>query len=107
MDEEDTLNNYCADLVSLAKLEPALVYLLGGRPMGAWTSVRSLYARAGYPDESIKADLVATWLVPPDGDPGGAVVLFLDWDSFWSMKAWYNVAHLRERHPEMPAAAPE
>ena len=104
MDEEDILNNYCADLVSLTKLEPAIVYLLTERPMGAWTPVRELYARAGQPNESIKADLVATWLLSPNADPGGAVILFFDEESFWSMTAWYNVAHLREHHPEMSVA---
>jgi hypothetical protein len=104
MDEEDILNNHCADLVSLAKLEPALVYLLGERPPGAWSAVRELYARAGQPNEAIKADLVAAWLSPPNGDADGAVILFYDEESLWSMTAWYNVGRLRENRPEMSVA---
>jgi hypothetical protein len=104
MDEEETLSNLCGDLVSLKRLEPALVHLFRERQPGSWVTVRELDARAGYPNESIQGGLCATWLTTPSADPGEAVIFFLDPESFWSTKAWYNVAHLMDRHPRASVA---
>ncbi len=99
MDEEDILSNYCADLVSKTKLEPALVHLFRSRAVAAWVRVDELYRIAGVEREGIKPELVATRLPSPDGDPNGAVILFFDSESMWSMTAWYNIGRLSESHP--------
>jgi hypothetical protein len=99
MDEEDVLSNVCTDLVTLARLEPALVHLFGSKSAGEWVRVAELYGIAGHPDASIKAGLAAAWLPSPSGDRGAAVVLFYDDETLWSMTAWYDVARLFGARP--------
>lgn len=103
-DEADILNNLCADLVSLRRLEPGLVYLFRVKTPGTWTPVRELYDRAGQPDGSIKAQLAAAWL-PSPGGPDYAVVVFFDDETKWSLTADYNLARLMKAHPQSPVAA--
>jgi hypothetical protein len=102
MDEDDLLDLRCGDLVSLARLEPGLLHLFRAKAAGEWVPVAELYRAAGQPAADLKDGLVAAWLPSPDGDPGGAVVLFTD--TLWSMTTWYNTGRLRERHPEGAAA---
>lgn len=90
-DEADRLNNLCADLVSLRRLEPGLVHLFRDRPAGGWVPVAELYRRAGEPVEGIKPELVVTWLPSPSAQAGYAVVLFCDDDLQWSLTAYHNV----------------
>jgi len=104
MDEEDIMNEKCADLVSVARLEPALIHLFGTKLPGEWVRVRDLYQIAGQSTDGIKPGLAASWLPSPD-TTGYAVVLFYDEDSLWSTTAWYNAARLREQHPPIAVAA--
>ena len=93
-DETDRLSNLCTDLVSLARLEPALVHLFRHTRAGEWISVAELYRTAGAPEEGIKPELAATWLPSPSDQPGYAVVLFCDEQLQWSMTAYHNVDRL-------------
>lgn len=93
-DETDRLNNLCADLVSLRRLEPGLVHLFRDRQAGEWVPVAELYRFAGAPDDGIKPDLAATWLPSPSGQSGYAVVLFCDDELQWSLTAYHNVSGL-------------
>lgn len=93
-DETDSLNNLCADLVSLKRLEPGLVHLFRDRRAGEWVPVAELYLAAGAPDESIKPELAATWLPSPSAQPGRAIVYFCDDEIQWSLTAYYDAARL-------------
>ncbi|MEO2090964.1 MAG: hypothetical protein ABGY75_15915 [Gemmataceae bacterium] len=102
-DELDHLSNVCADLVSLKRLEPALVHLFRERPVGTWVPVRELYESAGTADD-IPGSVSAAWLPSPGGNFDYAVVSFYDDDLKWSMSAVYNVARLvRAPHPTAAA----
>ena len=100
-DETDRLSNLCADLVSLTRLEPGLVHLFHHSRAGEWISVAELYRVAGAPDDGIKPELAATWLTPPSGQPGYALVLFCDDELQWSTTAYHNVGRLF-RHETLP-----
>jgi hypothetical protein len=92
-DPTDTLSNWCADLVSLRRLEPGMVRLLSDTAPGVWVPVRDLYATAGV--DGPTGDLpAASWLPGPGGDAGVAVIVFSDPDEGWSMTADYNAARL-------------
>lgn len=93
MDEEDRLSEVCNDLVSLARFEPGLVHLFQ-RAAGAWVPVAELLRAAGASDETLPPTLAATWLVPPSGQPGYAVVFFCDDELQWSTTAYYNAERL-------------
>ena len=93
-DETDRLNNLCADLVSLRRLEPGLIRLFRDGPPGEWVPVGELYHAAGAADGSIKSELVAAWLPAPFGNSDYAVVLFYDDGTQWSLTASYHVARL-------------
>lgn len=103
-DEPDVLSNLCADLVSLRKLEPGLVYLFHQKAPGSWVSVRELYSQAGEADQVIKDQLAAAWLPSPH-DPNYAVVLFYDDATKWSLTADYNIARLLGQQPRSQIAA--
>lgn len=93
MDEEDVLSNLCTDLVSLARFEPALVYLFQSKRPGEWAPVGELYRRAGA-GGAIRPTLAATWLTSPTGQPGSAIVFFCDEDLSWNMTAYYDAERL-------------
>jgi hypothetical protein len=103
-DELDNLSNVCADLVSLKRLEPALLDLFQRRAAGTWVPVRELYENAGV-EGGIPASLAAAWLPSPSGDSGYAVISFYDDDLKWSQSAVYNVARLLPSHSTVPSAA--
>lgn len=93
MDEEDTLSNLCADLVSMTRFEPALLHLFQSKRPGEWVPVAELYRRAGAND-TIRPTLAAAWLTSPTVQPGYAVVFFCDDELQWSMTAYYNAERL-------------
>lgn len=97
-DEAARLSNLCADLISLRRLEPALLYLAARafrrKRAGEWVSVAELYRCAGSSDESIKPELVAAWLPAPFSDTDYVVVLFYDAETQWSLTADYNMTRL-------------
>jgi hypothetical protein len=93
-EDEITLTNACADLVSLKKYEAFPLYLLRDKRSGEWVGVRECCARLGLALTDLGPDLFATWLPDPPGHDGYAVVLFYDVESMWSMAAHYNRAHL-------------
>ena len=104
-DEPDVLSNLCTDLVTLRRLEPALVYLFRQKTPGSWVSLRELYEKAGQPDRGIKAQLAAAWL-PSPVEPDYAVVLFNDDATKWSLTADYNITRLLgQQLPSQIAAA--
>jgi hypothetical protein len=103
MELEDILSNRCADLVSLERLEPALVHLLRNRRAGEWVPVAELYRVAGATDAGIKPELAATWLSSPSNQPGYVVMLFCDDELQWNMTAYYNAERLAQ--PATPPAA--
>ncbi len=94
MELEDILCNQCADLVSLKRLEPALVHLLQNRSAGEWIPVAELYRIAGDSVDGIKPELAATWLTSPSNQPSYVIVLFCDDELQWSMTAYYNAERL-------------
>jgi hypothetical protein len=97
MDEEDVVNNQCADLVAERRFEPALRHLFTSKPVGEWVRVAELYRLAGQDAAAVKPTVVAAWLPAPD-DAENAVVVFHDPDTLWSMTAWYNVERLMGCH---------
>lgn len=103
-DEADIPSNVCTDLVSLRKLEPALIHLFRDTTPGVWVPVRELYARAGHSGEAIKTGLAAAWL-PSPGDPDYAVVVFFDNETKWSLTADYHAARLLGQQPQTQVAA--
>jgi hypothetical protein len=107
-DETDRLSNLCADLVSLKRLEPALVHLFRNKKPGEWVPVADLYRVAGAADATIKPELSATWLTSPSDQSGYAVVFFCDDELQWSTTAYHNVAGLFRdgTSPLTPAAGP-
>lgn len=92
-DPADRLSNWCADLVSLTKLEAGMVRLLRDTPAGTWVSVRRLYQTAGASGPDHDA-LAASWLPSPNAESGYAVVVFSDPGWLWSTTADYNAARL-------------
>ena len=102
-DELDAVSNLCADLVSLKRLEPALVHLFRDRPAGAWVSVAELYAAAGVSTADIPSGLSAAWMASTT-DSGYGVVSFYDDDLKWSTSAVYNVARLLKTQQPVAAA---
>lgn len=92
-DELDQLSNLCADLVSLKRLEPALVDLFRDRPAGAWVPVADLYAVAGASTTDVPPSLKVAWLSSAT-DSGYTAVTFYDDELKWSTSAVYNVARL-------------
>jgi hypothetical protein len=101
--DDDRRSYFCADLVSMSRLEPGLVHLLG-QPAGTWVAVRELYERSGQEVDEVDPNLMATWLNPPPGEgPGYVFVFCLDVESWWSFKAIYNAAWLLGRHPRVAA----
>jgi hypothetical protein len=107
-DEEDRLSNFCANLVSLTRLEPGLVHLFRTKQPGEWVSVTELYRVAGASEEGIKSELAATWLTSPSNQPGYAVIFFCDDELQWNLTVYYNVAWLfrNDNSPLTPAAVP-
>jgi hypothetical protein len=103
------LSTLCADLVSLRRLEPGLVHLFRTKQPGEWISVAELYRVAGESGAAIKPELAVTWLTPPSGQPGYAVVLFCEDELQWSTTAHYNVARLlrNDNVPLTPVAVPD
>lgn len=93
-DELDHLSNVCGDLVSLERLEPALVHLFRDRPAGTWVPVWELYESAGAAGDGIPSSVSAAWLPSPVGGSGYSVVSFYDDHLKWSMSAVYNTARL-------------
>ncbi len=93
MELEDILSNQCAEVVGMAKFEPALLHLFQNHRAGEWVSVGELYRIVGEADE-IKPELAATWLTSPSNQPGYAVVYFCDDELQWSQTAYYNVDRL-------------
>lgn len=93
-DEADRLNNVCADLVSLRRLEPAIVHLFRTKTAGEWATVAELYQVAGITDLYVKPELAVVWLPSAGGDPAEAVILFCDEQLQWSLTAYYNVGRL-------------
>jgi hypothetical protein len=94
MELEDILCNQCADLVTHAKFEPALIHLFQHRRAGEWIPVVELYRIAGAATDEIKPEVAATWLTSPSGQPGYAVVYFCDDELQWTLTAYYNVDRL-------------
>jgi hypothetical protein len=103
MELEDILCNQCADLVELAKFEPALIHLFQNRLAGEWVPVAELYRIAGASPDSIRPETAATWLSSPTNQPGYVVILFCDDELQWSMTAYYNADRLLQA--ATPAAA--
>lgn len=101
-DELDAISNQCADLVSLKRLEPALVHLFRDRRPGAWAPVADLYAHAGVPTD-VPAGLSVAWM-PSASDSGYGVVSFYDDELKWSTSAVYNVARLLKAKQPVAAA---
>lgn len=102
-DDLDHLSNVCADLVSLKRLEPALIHLFRERPAGAWVPLAELYAVAGADTNGLPPGLQAAWLASAN-DSGYAAVTFYDDDLKWSTSAVYNVARLLRVHQPTAAA---
>ncbi|MGH7223587.1 MAG: hypothetical protein ACRELF_10190 [Gemmataceae bacterium] len=90
------MNNICADLVSLKRLEAFPVHLLTAKRPGEWVPVRELCLQAGLDAEDLRPDLFAAWLAEPTGDEGYAVILFYEEESMWTMAARYNRQRLLE-----------
>lgn len=105
MDPEEILCTQCGDLVSLTRLEPALLHLLQNRSAGEWVPVAELYRIAGENGADIRAEVAAAWLPSPTNQPGYVIIFFCDDELQWSMTAYYNAARLLESITP-PAAAP-
>jgi len=106
-DEADQLNNLCADLVSLARMEPGLKHLFHGKAAGEWVPLAELYRLTGVTGVQIKPELAAAWLPSPSADSGYAVILFCDDELGWCMTAYYNVGWLfRDEATQLTPAAP-
>lgn len=93
MELEDILSNQCADVVGMAKFEPALLHLLRNHRAGEWVPVAELYRLAGVAEE-IKPELAATWLPSPTNQPGYVVIFFCDDELMWSLTAYHNADRL-------------
>ena len=102
-DELDAISNLCADLVSLKRHEPALVYLFRDHPAGTWVSVAEVYAHAGLSTADIPTGLSVAWMASTT-DSGYVVVSFYDDDLKWSTSAVYNVARLLKTQKPVAAA---
>src|SRR5205807_1491537 len=81
--------NFCADLLSMERLEAFPMQLLGG-PRGDWIAVRELCARLGIDANTIDGNLFATWLADPSGNDDYVTIIFYDADAEWTMAATYN-----------------
>lgn len=102
-DELDTVSNLCADLVSLKRLEPALVHLFRDKPAGVWVPVAELYAHARADATEVPSSLSAAWMASAT-DSGYGVVSFYDDELKWSTSAVYNVARLMNANKSVAAA---
>lgn len=93
-DDEITLYNACADLVTLAKKEAFPHYLLGSKRPGEWIGVRELCTQIGFTPGDLGPEVFVTWLPDPMGHEAYAVIMFYDDESKWSMAAHYHRARL-------------
>ena len=100
----DTLSNLCADLVSLKRLEPALVHLFRDHPAGAWVPVAELYALADRSTADIPVGLTVAWMASTTDSGYGVVSFYDDDDLKWSTSAVYNVARLLKAKQPVAAA---
>ena len=92
-DVADRLSNLCADLVSLRRLEPALMVLFAAE-RAEWVPVRELYLAADLPAEGVESGLDASWGPAPSSDPDYAVIIFFDPETQWTSTAYYNFGRL-------------
>lgn len=105
-DEEVALVNTCTDLVSLQKLEPFPLHLLGSKRPGEWIGVRECCLQLGVAPGDLRLDLFATWLPDPKGNDAYVVILFYEDESKWSMAAHYNRRRLLGAASPNPALPP-
>ena len=104
-DDEITLCNACADLVSLKKSEAFPLRLLGTKRSGEWIGVREFCLKIGVAADDIGPELFATWLPDPMAQEAYAVIMFYDDESKWSMAAQYNRGRLLDRALSQPTGA--
>ena len=93
-DDEITLYNACADLVTLEKKEPFPRYLLRSRQPGEWTGVRELCSQIDITPGDLGPEVFVTWLPDPRAREAYVVIMFYDDESKWSMAAHYHRTRL-------------
>lgn len=93
-DDDITLNNACADLVSLKKWEIFPLRLLSNKRAGEWIGVRDFCQQIGVGAGELPTGLFAAWLPDPNAQDAYVVIVFYDDESLWSMAAHYNRARL-------------
>jgi hypothetical protein len=87
--DEITLENTCADLVSLKKWEKFPRHVLNV-PAGEWVAVSSVGMQVDGQPFEVGPNLFVTWLPDPAQVQGYVAILFYDADSGWCMAAHYN-----------------
>ncbi len=93
-DDEITLYNACADLVTLAKKEAFPRYLLGSKRPGEWIGVGALCSQVGITPGDLGSDVFVTWLPDPTAHEAYAVIMFYEHESKWTMAAHYHRGRL-------------
>jgi hypothetical protein len=93
-DDEITLFNACAELLSLKKWEAFPLRLLSNKGAGEWIGAQEFCQQIGVGANDLTPELYAAWLPDPKAHDGYVVIVFYDDESKWSMAAHYNRARL-------------